>query len=192
MLKLKQTRRGALLESRLMLADLAGSERIYRSGAAHDAARRAEAVNINGSLLVLGKVVAALVEGQAHVPYLEAKLATLLKAALGGASRTTALVCCRRRADHADETLQALRFGKRCALVSNLAERVAASSAADALATIDATIASCSKALDDLRGRGNAGLAKTLDDRLKQMKTRRRAITDIVRAEARARDAGAP
>ena len=191
-LKLKQTRRGALLESRLMLADLAGSERIYRSGAAHDAARRAEAVNINGSLLVLGKVVAALVEGQAHVPYLEAKLATLLKSALGGASRTTALVCCRRRADHADETLQALRFGKRCALVSNLAERVAASSAADALATIDATIASCEKALDDLRGRGNAGLAKTLDDRLKQMKTRRRAITDIVRAEARARDAGAP
>ena len=55
-----------------------------------------------------------------------------------------------------------------------------------------ATIASCQKALDDLRGRGNAGLAKTLDDRLKQMKTRRRAITDIVRAEARARDAGAP
>ena len=173
--------------SSLLLVDLAGSERIYKSGAAHDVARKGEAVAINASLLVLGKVIAALVEGRAHVPYLEAKLATLLRAAFGGASRTTALVCCRRSPAHADETLQALRFGKRCALVSNLAEQVAASSAADALKTVDATIAQCEASMADLKARGHAGLStyKTLNDRLKQMRARRRAITDIVRAEAR-------
>lgn len=195
LLRVRQARGEALLESRLLLVDLAGSERIYRSGAIHDAKRRGEAVAINGSLLVLGKVIAALVEGRSHVPYLEAKLATLLRSALGGASRTTALVCCRRSADHGDETLQALRFGKRCALVSNLAEQVAASSASEALATIDATVADCAAAMEDLAARGHAKLAtyRTLDDRLKQMRARRRAITDIVRAEARdAAEGGAP
>ena len=57
----------------------------------------------------MGKVIAALVEGKSHVPYLETKLTTLLKGALGGASRTTALICCRQDDAQADETLQALR-----------------------------------------------------------------------------------
>ena len=141
--------------------------------------------------MVLGKVIAALVEGRAHVPYLESKLSCLLRAALGGASRTTAVVCCRRRHDHADETLQALRFGKRCALVTNFAEQVAASSAADALKTIDATIAQCEQSLAGLRDRGSGNLAtaKTLQDRLAQMRTRRRAITGVVRREARVAEA---
>ena len=97
----------------------------------------------------------------------------------------------RGRADHADETLQALRFGKRCALVTNFAEQVAASSATDALKTIDATIAQSEQALDGLRtrGSGNLATAKTLCDRLAQMRTRRRAITDVVRREARALEA---
>lgn len=44
--------------------------------------------------------------------------------ALGGASRTTALVCCRGDDAQADETLQALRFGERCSLVTNAAQQV--------------------------------------------------------------------
>ena len=189
--RVRQSRGDRILESTLQLVDLAGSERIYKSGAIHDTKRCGEAVAINGSLMVLGKVIAALVEGRSHVPYLESKLSCLLRAALGGASRTTAVVCCRRRADHADETLQALRFGKRCALVTNFAEQVAASSATDALKTIDATIAQSEQALDGLRtrGSGNLATAKTLCDRLAQMRTRRRAITDVVRREARAAEA---
>ena len=189
--RVRQSRGDRILESTLQLVDLAGSERIYKSGAIKDATRCGEAVAINGSLMVLGKVIAALVEGRAHVPYLESKLSCLLRAALGGASRTTAVVCCRRRHDHADETLQALRFGKRCALVTNFAEQVAASSAADALKTIDATIAQCEQSLAGLRDRGSGNLAtaKTLQDRLAQMRTRRRAITDVVRREARVAEA---
>jgi Kinesin motor domain len=52
----------------LHLVDLAGSERVKKSKAT--GIRLKEAVGINSSLLVLGKVIAALVESHRHVPYL--------------------------------------------------------------------------------------------------------------------------
>ena len=55
-------------------------------------ARAAEAIGINASLSVLGKCITALTEGRRHVPYLESKLTTLLRPALGGNSRTTVVV----------------------------------------------------------------------------------------------------
>ena len=57
-----------LVRSQLHLIDLAGSERIKKSKATGTGLK--EAVGINSSLLVLGKVIAALVESQHHVPYL--------------------------------------------------------------------------------------------------------------------------
>ena len=57
-----------LVKSQLHLIDLAGSERIKKSKATGTGLK--EAVGINSSLLVLGKVIAALVESQHHVPYL--------------------------------------------------------------------------------------------------------------------------
>ena len=54
-LRARQTRGDAMVSSTLHLVDLAGSERIKKSGAtARGSARKAEAVGINGSLLVLG------------------------------------------------------------------------------------------------------------------------------------------
>lgn len=52
---------------KLNLVDLAGSENIGRSGAADKRAR--EAGMINQSLLTLGRVINALVDGSSHVPY---------------------------------------------------------------------------------------------------------------------------
>lgn len=52
---------------KLTLVDLAGSESIDRSGANQKRAR--EAGMINESLLTLGRVINALVEGSLHVPY---------------------------------------------------------------------------------------------------------------------------
>jgi Kinesin motor domain len=57
-----------LVRSKLHLVDLAGSERVKKSKAT--GLRLKEAVGINSSLLVLGKVIAALVESHRHVPYL--------------------------------------------------------------------------------------------------------------------------
>lgn len=67
---------------------------------------KAEAININTSLMVLGKCVSALVEKKSHVPYFESKLTAILRNSLGGNSRTTAIVACRMDDDHANETLQ--------------------------------------------------------------------------------------
>jgi kinesin family protein 11 len=52
---------------KLNLVDLAGSENIGRSGAVKERAK--EAGMINQSLLTLGRVINALVDRTAHVPY---------------------------------------------------------------------------------------------------------------------------
>jgi kinesin family member 5 len=93
-----------LVRSHLHLVDLAGSERIKKSKA--HGVRKNEAVGINTSLLVLGKCIAALVEGKQHVPYFECKLTMILKAAFGGNSRTTAIITCHSDDIHADESVQ--------------------------------------------------------------------------------------
>lgn len=58
---------GLLRVGKLNLVDLAGSENIGRSGAENKRAR--EAGMINQSLLTLGRVINALVDGSQHVPY---------------------------------------------------------------------------------------------------------------------------
>ena len=56
--------------------DLAGSERVSRSGATGD--RLKEAQNINKSLSALGDVFASLNQRSAHVPYRNSRLTWLL------------------------------------------------------------------------------------------------------------------
>lgn len=63
------------------LVDLAGSELVKKSGAMDG--RLTEAIGINSSLLVLGRVIAALAESRSHVPYMESKLTTALRRAFG-------------------------------------------------------------------------------------------------------------
>merc|ERR1719487_3178218 len=100
---------GATAKSTLHLVDLAGCEQLKQSKATGQ--RQREAIGINSSLLVLGKVITALVEGKSHVPYYESALTQLLRPALGGNSRTTVVVTCSSDEVHGDQTLHALRFG---------------------------------------------------------------------------------
>mmetsp|Transcript_25467 Transcript_25467/g.42490 ORF Transcript_25467/g.42490 Transcript_25467/m.42490 type:complete len:864 (+) Transcript_25467:35-2626(+) len=123
-----------LIKSQLHLVDLAGSERVKKSKA--EGTRLREAVGINSSLLVLGKVISALVKGNSHVPYFESELTKMLKAAFGGNSKTTVVVNCRSDGEHGDETLQSMRFGERCGMISN-SLRQAAASFDTALAAVD-------------------------------------------------------
>ncbi len=71
-----------LCSSRLLLVDLAGSERLKRSKVEGD--RVTEAISINSSLMVLGRVIEAKVKGLSHVPYYESKLTQILQRAFGG------------------------------------------------------------------------------------------------------------
>ena len=84
-----------------------------------------------------------------------------------------------------EETLQARRGGERCALVSNVQQTVAASSASEALKAIDATLKQCEASLEGLRKRKKTALPafRALQDRIQQLSQRRRAIADVARSE---------
>ena len=140
-----------MVKSTLHLVDLAGSERLKKSKV--EGVHKKEAIGINGSLLVLGKCISALVEKKRHVPYYESKLTTLLRQCFGGNSRTTAMMCARMDDDHGNETLQSLRFGERCAAVSNMVASKATNAKA-AVEAIEKSLKICEETLEGLRGRG--------------------------------------
>eukprot|EP01038_Epipyxis_sp_PR26KG_P006489 gene6489-8922_t len=144
-----------LIKSNLHLIDLAGSERIKKSLATGNTMR--EAVGINSSLFVLAKVISALTKGNAHVPYYESKLTTLLKGAFGGNSRTTAIINCRSDDVNSDETLESLRFGERCGMISNQMRQMA-SSYSSTMETIDKALHTFQSQIISLEARGKQHL----------------------------------
>jgi kinesin family protein 11 len=91
---------------KLNLVDLAGSECVGRSGATDKRAR--EAGNINQSLLTLGRVITALVEGMPHVPYRDSKLTRLLQDSLGGRTKTCMIATVSPATGNMEETLSTL------------------------------------------------------------------------------------
>lgn len=74
--------------------DLAGSERVWKSGA--EGERLKEAQNINRSLLSLGDVIQALRARQTHIPFRNSRLTYLLQDSLGKGSKTVMVVQVRR------------------------------------------------------------------------------------------------
>lgn len=106
--------------SQMVLADLGGCEQLKKSGAVGE--RKKEAVQINVGLLALKECITALNERRGYVPYQNSKLTMLLSEALGGDSKTAVIVTGSMEAKHSGETMQALRFGEKCASVKNTAQ----------------------------------------------------------------------
>ena len=105
---------------KLYLVDLAGSENVSRSGAVD--ARAKEAGNINKSLLTLGRVITALVEGQGHVPYRDSKLTRLLRDSLGGKTKTCIIATIAPTVQCQEETLSTLDYAHRAKNIKNKPE----------------------------------------------------------------------
>ncbi|KAI8998545.1 kinesin-domain-containing protein [Trametes punicea] len=111
---------GLLRVGKLNLVDLAGSENIGRSGAENKRAR--EAGMINQSLLTLGRVINALVDGSPHVPYRESKLTRLLQDSLGGRTKTCIIATISPARSNIEETLSTLDYAIRAKSIRNRPE----------------------------------------------------------------------
>jgi regulator of replication initiation timing len=107
------------IKSKLTLVDLAGSEKLqhYR----HDQLMK-ESININRSLLTLGKCISALTPGsgkEKHVPYRESQLTKLLKHSLGGNCFTMIVACLSPSDSFADENINTLYYASRARRIKN-------------------------------------------------------------------------
>ncbi|CAJ1392522.1 unnamed protein product [Effrenium voratum] len=115
----KQT--GQKLSGKILLCDLAGSERLKKSDVSGEAQK--EAIEINKSLTALGDVMEALVKGSAHVPYKNHKLTQVMSDALGGTSKTLMFVNCSPASSNFEETLMTLKFATRAKNITNDVKR---------------------------------------------------------------------
>lgn len=103
--------------SKFNLVDLAGSENIGRSGAVNQRAK--EAGSINQSLLTLGRVINALVDGDSHIPYRESKLTRLLQDSLGGHTKTVLVATVSPAKMNCEETLSTLQYASKAKNIKN-------------------------------------------------------------------------
>ena len=104
---------------KLNLVDLAGSENIARSGADMQTVRTKEAGMINTSLLALGRVITALVDRAACVPYRDSKLTRLLQGSLGGYTKTVKVAAISPSSMNLEETLPTLDYAHRAKNIKN-------------------------------------------------------------------------
>jgi len=104
----------------LSIIDLAGSEKVKKSGASGEVLRQAQ--YINRSLFTLSNVIHLLSDPKTrhqHIPYRDSKLTRVLQHSLGGSAKTAVIICIIPSADAIDESVSTLRFGTRCKLVLN-------------------------------------------------------------------------
>lgn len=94
---------------KLRMVDLAGCERIAKSGATGKQLTEANA--INKSLSSLGQVFIGLRQGDKHIPFRNSKLTHLLQDSLGGQSKTCFFVNISPSESNLQETMSTLEFG---------------------------------------------------------------------------------
>ena len=102
--------------------DLAGSERLKRTGATGQLMK--EGISINKGLLCLGNVISALTdEGKKdkHIPYRDSKLTRILQDSLGGNSRTTMIACVSPAESNYEESLNSIKYASRARNIKNKA-----------------------------------------------------------------------
>ncbi|XP_022050559.2 kinesin-like protein KIF6 [Acanthochromis polyacanthus] len=104
--------------SKLHLVDLAGSDRVSKTGL--DGQLLTEAKYINLSLHYLEQVIIALSEkNRSHIPYRNSMLTSVLRDSLGGNCTTTMIATLAVDRRNLDESISTCRFAQRVALIKN-------------------------------------------------------------------------
>uniref|UniRef100_A0A8C2TG45 Kinesin-like protein n=1 Tax=Coturnix japonica TaxID=93934 RepID=A0A8C2TG45_COTJA len=100
------------IHSKINLIDLAGSERLNKTGSGWRVLK--EAAYINRSLSFLEQMIIALADPRReHIPFRQSKLTHFLKDSLGGKCNTVLVANVCGEALHVEETLSSLRFATR-------------------------------------------------------------------------------
>lgn len=102
-----------IVQGRMVLADLAGSERVRRTTST--GVRLDEAKHINASLSALGNVVNGLAsQSSQFIPYRSSKLTRVLTNSLSLSSKIVVMCTVCQSAQDYNETLSSLQFASRC------------------------------------------------------------------------------
>eukprot|EP00931_Biecheleriopsis_adriatica_P061147 TRINITY_DN36762_c0_g1_i1.p1 TRINITY_DN36762_c0_g1~~TRINITY_DN36762_c0_g1_i1.p1 ORF type:complete len:1235 (+),score=381.11 TRINITY_DN36762_c0_g1_i1:89-3793(+) len=110
------------LRGKILLCDLAGSERLKKSEVTDK--QQKEAIEINKSLTALGDVIEALTNGgKSMVPYRNHKLTQLMQDSLGGSAKTLMFVNCSPASSNVDETFMSLKYAQRAKKITNTATK---------------------------------------------------------------------
>jgi len=105
------------LRGKILICDLAGSERLKKSLVT--AEMQKEAIEINKSLTALGDVIEALTKNAKQIPYRNHKLTQLMQDSLGGSAKTLMFVNCSPANSNIDETLMSLKYATRAKQIQN-------------------------------------------------------------------------
>jgi hypothetical protein len=119
MLEVQQTLKKDNITKRgiLNLIDLAGTEKVSKTGAVGETLEEAKKINL--SLSALGNVIHSLTSGSEHIPYRDSKLTRMLQESLGGNYKTTLIVTCSPHSHHLEETISTLKFAQRAKTIKN-------------------------------------------------------------------------
>merc|ERR1719291_1252782 len=105
------------LRGKILICDLAGSERLKKSAVSEDMQK--EAIEINKSLTALGDVIEGLTKGAKCIPYRNHKLTQLMQDSLGGTAKTLMFVNCSPANSNFDETVNSLKYATRAKTITN-------------------------------------------------------------------------
>lgn len=102
---------------KLNLIDLAGSEKITKTGAVGETLEEAKKINL--SLSTLGMVISSLSSEKDYIPYRDSKLTRILQDSLGGNYKTTLVVACSPHIFNSEESNATLKFAMRAKKIKN-------------------------------------------------------------------------
>lgn len=109
---------GETLQGRILLCDLAGSERLKKTDSS--GAQQREGIEVNKSLTALADVIEAVASKRKQVPYRNHKLTQLMRDSLGGTAKTLMIVSCSPADTNVSETHATLHYASRVQHIVNL------------------------------------------------------------------------